>query len=88
MQEHRGRSDSANRSLLDRHHAVESGFVNRIIAFVNREPLLMNPGDLIAAIKDIAAFVGPPLKAASDGVAFDKSWKARGGWRKRRTKTT
>lgn len=39
-------------------------------AFVNREPLLMNPGDLIAAIKDIAAFVGPPLKAASDGVAF------------------
>lgn len=50
-------------------------------AFINREALLLEPGDLTAAIEDIAAFVMPPLMAAETGDAFAKRWKAGGPWR-------
>jgi predicted nucleotidyltransferase component of viral defense system len=50
-------------------------------AFIDREALLLEPGDLTAAIEDIAAFVMPPLAAAQSGAAFAKRWKAGGPWR-------
>ncbi|MDX2289780.1 MAG: nucleotidyl transferase AbiEii/AbiGii toxin family protein [Hyphomicrobiaceae bacterium] len=50
-------------------------------AFIDREALLLEPGDLTAAIEDIAAFVMPPLAAAQSGGAFAKHWKAGGPWR-------
>lgn len=50
-------------------------------AFIDREALLLEPGDLTAAIEDIAAFVMPPLAAAQSGGAFAKRWKAGGPWR-------
>ncbi|NJL50731.1 MAG: nucleotidyl transferase AbiEii/AbiGii toxin family protein [Blastochloris sp.] len=50
-------------------------------AFIHRASLRLEPGDLAAAIEDIAAFVLPPLTAAHKGVAFKKRWKAGGPWR-------
>jgi predicted nucleotidyltransferase component of viral defense system len=50
-------------------------------AFLQREQLLLNPGDLIAAIQEISNFVMPPTKAARSGEAFDRIWRARGPWR-------
>lgn len=50
-------------------------------AFVGREPLLLNPGDLVAAIEDITRFVMPPLNAARAGDAFAKRWTPGGPWR-------
>jgi predicted nucleotidyltransferase component of viral defense system len=49
-------------------------------AFIDREALLLEPGDLTAAVEDIAAFVLPPLAAAQSGAAFTKRWKAGGPW--------
>lgn len=49
-------------------------------AFTGREPLLLHPGDLVAAIADIAAFVMPPLHAAREGKMFQKRWTAGGTW--------
>ena len=55
-------------------------------AFINREPLLLNPGDLVAAIEDITAFVMPPLAAAASDVKFAKRWKPGGPWKAVRRK--
>ena len=52
-------------------------------AFIGREPLLLNPGDLVAAIEDITAFVLLPLKAAATDKDFRKRWKPGGPWKKR-----
>lgn len=58
-------------------------------AFINRESLLLEPGDLVAAVEDVAAFVLPPLTAAHDGKAFSRRWLAGGPWRVvRKRKTT
>ena len=54
-------------------------------AFIGREPLLLNPGDLVAAIDDIVTFVLPPLTAAAAGKEFRKHWAAGGPWKTRRT---
>lgn len=53
-------------------------------AFIGREPLLLNPGDLVAAIEDIEAFVMPALQAAREGTRFSRRWKAGGPWRIKR----
>jgi predicted nucleotidyltransferase component of viral defense system len=53
-------------------------------AFIGREPLLLNAGDLVAAVEDIAAFVLPPLRAAGAGTAFDSTWPAGGPWKAHR----
>ena len=50
-------------------------------AFIGREPLLLNPGDLVAAVEDIVAFVMPPLVAAEKGKPFAKRWKPGGPWK-------
>lgn len=50
-------------------------------AFIGRESLLLNPGDLVAAIEDISGLVMPPLKAASTGSDFAKRWKPGGPWK-------
>jgi len=50
-------------------------------AFINRENLLLNPGDLVAAVEDVAAFVLPPMQAARDTTVFARRWKAGGPWR-------
>ena len=55
-------------------------------AFIGREPLLLNPGDLVAAIGDVTAFVLPPLAAAAAGTAFRKHWKSGGPWKDVRKK--
>jgi len=55
-------------------------------AFIGREPLLLNPGDLVAAVEDIAAFVMPPLEAARYTKAFKKKWTAGGPWKSARKK--
>lgn len=55
-------------------------------AFINREPLLLNPGDLVAAIEDITAFVMPPLAAAGADTKFVKRWKPGGPWKATRSK--
>lgn len=55
-------------------------------AFVGREPLLLNPGDLVAAIEDIASFVMPPLTAARTAAEFVKRWKPGGPWKAVRRK--
>ena len=49
-------------------------------AFIGREPLLLNPGNLVAAIEDISSFVLPPLVAAQAGKEFRKRWKPGGPW--------
>jgi predicted nucleotidyltransferase component of viral defense system len=49
-------------------------------AFINREQLLLNPGDLVAAVEDITAFVLPPMKAARQSKTFARGWKAGGPW--------
>lgn len=56
-------------------------------AFTAREALLLNPGDLVTAIDDIAAFVLPPLKAAHDGKDFARRWRQGGPWQRGRTRT-
>lgn len=53
-------------------------------SFIGREPLLIHPGDLVAAVEDIAAFVMPPLLAAAKGKAFRKRWQPSGPWKARR----
>lgn len=55
-------------------------------AFVGREPLLLNPGDLVAAIEDIAGFVMQPLTAAREDAAFAKRWTPGGHWKSVRRK--
>lgn len=55
-------------------------------AFIGREPLLLNPGDLFAAIEDIATFVLPPLVAAQTGKPFAKRWNPGGPWKAARRK--
>ncbi len=50
-------------------------------AFIGREPLLLNPGYLVAAVEDIAAFVMPPLVAAQKGKPLAKRWKPGGPWK-------
>ena len=55
-------------------------------AFIGREPLLLNPGDLVAAVEDIAAFVMPPLDAARNAKAFKNKWTAGGPWKSVRKK--
>ena len=57
-------------------------------AFTSREALLLEPGDLVGAIQDIAAFVLPPLDAARDGKAFSRRWPAGGPWRTTRKRKT
>jgi hypothetical protein len=49
-------------------------------AFAQREPLLLNPGDLAAAILEISRFVMPPAKAAQTGKSFTSIWKPGGPW--------
>lgn len=55
-------------------------------AFIGREPLLLNPGDLVAAIEDITAFVMPPLAAARNAKTFKNKWSAAGPWKPVRKK--
>ena len=55
-------------------------------AFIGREPLLLHPGDLVAAIEDITALVLPPLMAARAAKEFQKHWKPGGAWKVRLTK--
>ena len=55
-------------------------------AFIGREPLLLNPGDLVAATEDIAAFVLPLLHAAGKGAPFRKRWRPGGPWHAARGK--
>ena len=61
--------------------------ITQWLAFVGREPLLLNPGDLVAAIEDIVTFVMPPLAAAQAGKEFRKHWTPGGPWKSGRRTT-
>jgi nucleotidyltransferase AbiEii toxin of type IV toxin-antitoxin system len=54
-------------------------------AFVRRESLLLNPGDLVAAVQEISRFVMPPAKAGQAGKPFTHTWRPGGPWRAKRT---
>ena len=54
-------------------------------AFVRREPLLLDPGDLAKVVQDVGLFVMGPAKAAAAGTPFTHKWKAGSGrWRPKR----
>jgi hypothetical protein len=55
-------------------------------SFAKREILLLNAGDLVAAVADVAAFVMPPLEAARKAKPFTKKWTAGGPWKSVRKK--
>lgn len=55
-------------------------------AFVQRESLLLKPGDLVDAIRQVRLFVTGPTKAAQSGTPFTHKWKAGGPWRAKRAK--
>lgn len=54
-------------------------------AFMKRESLLLNPGDLVAVVQEVSLFVMPPAKAAQAGKSFARTWGPCGPWRAKRT---
>ena len=53
-------------------------------AFVQRESLLLNPGELVDVVREVGLFVMAPGKAARTGKPFTHKWKAGGPWRANR----
>lgn len=49
-------------------------------AFIDREPLMMEAGDLRETIGIIAEFTVPPMLATASGSSFNKRWPAGGPW--------
>ncbi|MDX8507232.1 nucleotidyl transferase AbiEii/AbiGii toxin family protein [Mesorhizobium captivum] len=60
--------------------AEDSEKARQWTAFVGREPLLLQPPNLPAAIVAIGEFVFPPLQAAALGDGFERHWPAGGPW--------
>jgi hypothetical protein len=59
--------------------------VSQWAAFVQREPLLLSPGDLVDVVRELGLFIMAPTKAARAGQPFTHKWKAGGPWRAKRT---
>jgi predicted nucleotidyltransferase component of viral defense system len=53
-------------------------------AFVQREPLLLSPGDLVEVVQEVGLFVMGPGKAARAGKPFTHKLRAGGPWRAKR----
>ncbi|CDX17370.1 conserved hypothetical protein [Mesorhizobium sp. ORS 3324] len=60
--------------------AEDSKKARQWTAFVGREPLLLQPSNLPAAIVAIGELVFPPLQAAALGDGFERHWPAGGPW--------
>lgn len=60
--------------------AEDSEKVRQWSAFVGREPMLLQPSNLPAAIIEIGEFVLPPLHAGASGERFERRWSAGGPW--------